>query len=60
MPHVWIVEVKDGDRYYPTPDCATSRERARKMKKYACELFSTDKYRIKKYVREEKNVCKNL
>ena len=56
MAHIWVIEVKDKEngKWYPTPDCQTSRNRARNSKKFAESQFDDLEFGIRKYVREEK------
>ena len=56
MAHIWVIEMFIYNKWWPSVGMAISRERARKkMKEWKNNPQNiNDKFRIRKYVREEK------
>lgn len=51
MTHLWVVEVKDRDKWYPTVCARLSKEEARGERREWFKKNPTDKFRVTKYVR---------
>ena len=55
MSYVWVIEIKDGDKWEPLPNvCKLTRKTGYDGKEWLEKHNITDKFRVKKYVRSEK------
>ena len=59
MMKIWVVETEDNDVWLPTTGVGLSRSETRVEAKRWKDHCPDDKFRVRKYVRDEKNVVTN-